>query len=248
MNNFYSDNIYILYQNDNEVERIVNYIKYIHENIDFDFKYELIKASPIEDFDNSKYDRTKEYSNDYLNECLKKYIDYTLNSNQVSHIRSIRKILLDAIKNNYSSITLLEYDIYFHKQIKELLPKYKNLINNCDIIYLGSSQTFWYNPINLSKIEFTRNKDFSYYKSNHSLGTFGIILKKNVFKEYLKTLELFLFSSDIVLSITSRQFTSVVLYPNLVICDISKSSILNNRDLNRTYIKFKWNIKNYILN
>ena len=110
MNTFFTDNIYILCQNNDELNRINNYIKKHKININ----YELIKSVKIDDSEVNT-DRNKEYDNDYLNLCLKKYKDYKLNKNQISHIKSIKKILLDAINSKYKSITILEYDVYFHK-------------------------------------------------------------------------------------------------------------------------------------
>ena len=67
-----------------------------------------------------------------------------------------------------------------------------------------------------------------------------------VYQIYLEYLEKFLFSSDIILSIISKKFKSIVIYPNLIICDISKSSILKDRNEKETLLKFKWNKLNYI--
>ena len=244
MNNIYTDNVYVLYQNEKEKERFINYIK--ESNIELN--YQLIHSIPFEEKDDviPSFDRKLNFSNNYFELCLKNYKDYKLNSNQISHIKSICNILVDAINNNYDSICILEYDILINKDFNEILPKYKNLITNCDIIYLGSSQSFWYNPINYSTIDFRENQFSPYYIANHSLGTFSIILKKNVFSLYLEYLNLFLFSSDIVLSIVSQHFKSIVIYPNLIICDITESSILKNRDPEKTFLKFKWNKINYL--
>ena len=138
---------------------------------------------------------------------------------------------------------ILEYDIYFHKNIEDKIKQYENIINNCDIIHLGSSQNFWYNPIDKTKIEYKEN----YYINNHSLDTFAIILKQNIFDTYISYLSTYSFPSDIILTIISKQFNSIVIYPNIIICDISKSTILNDRDSIKTFIKFKWNKNNYLV-
>lgn len=244
MNNIYTDKVYVLYQNDIEKERFTKYIK----DSKIDINYQMILSIEYEDKDEiiETFERKINFKNEYFENCLTNYTDYKLNKNQISHIKSICKILLDAIQNNYDSISILEYDILINKDFNLLLPKYKNLINNCDIIYLGSSQSFWYNPINYTTIDFKDNINSPYYVANHSLGTFAIILKKNVFKIYLEYLNLYLFSSDIVLSIVSQQHKSIVLFPNLLICDIETSSILKNRDSEKTFLKFKWNKNNYL--
>jgi len=245
MNNIYTDNVYVLYHNEEEKTRFINYIK----SSDIKLNYQLIESIKCNEEDDiiSTFDRKINFSNVYFENCLNNYKDYKLNKNQISHIKSICNILLDAIKNNYDSITILEYDILINKNYNDILPKYKNLINNCDLIYLGSSQNFWYNPINYTVIDFRDNNTSPYYIANHSLGTFSIILKKDVIKLYLEYLNLFLFSSDIVLSIISQQFKSIVIYPNLIICDIETSNILKNRDVDKTFLKFKWEKKNYLM-
>uniref|UniRef100_A0A6C0J5R9 Glycosyl transferase family 25 domain-containing protein n=1 Tax=viral metagenome TaxID=1070528 RepID=A0A6C0J5R9_9ZZZZ len=239
MDKLYTNNVYVLIQDNNEKMRFENYISKININYTFfnSIKFndnDLLLLTKLRNIDNF----TKHYFKSYLG----KYKNYKLNRNQISHIKSIIGIIKDAFKNDYNSITILEYDIFVHKDINNLLPQYKNLINNCDIIYLGSSQHYWYNPINYTKINYHKN----YYNANHSLGTFAIILKKKVYQIYLEYLEKFLFSSDIILSIISKNFKSIVIYPNLIICDISKSSILKDRNEKETLLKFKWNKYNYI--
>ena len=245
MDKFYTDNVYVLIQNNDEKQRFKNYISKININYNFfnsvkfnnnDLKdlYLLTKSKNINDINDINDINLQSYYDKYKN--------YKLNRNQISHIKSIIGIIKDAIKNDYKSITILEYDIFVSKDLNTLLSKYKNLINNCDIIYLGSSQHYWYNPIDYTKITYHQD----YYDANHSLGTFAIILKKKVYQIYLEYLEKFLFSSDIILSIISKKFKSIVIYPNLIICDISKSSILKDRNEKETLLKFKWNKLNYI--
>lgn len=226
------DNIYILYSNDDEKNRICIYLQ------NYNFNYKLFKS------DETFIEKNKtNINNIYFNKYLNFYKNYMLNKNQISHINSIKNILLDAKNKKYKSIMILEYDIYFHKNIEEKIKQYENIINNCDIIHLGSSQSFWYNPIDKTKIEYKEK----YYINNHSLGTFAIILKQNIFDTYISYLSTYTLPSDIILTIVSKQFNSIVIYPNIVICDISKSSILKNRDSIKTFIKFKWNKNNYSL-
>lgn len=226
------NNVYILYSNDDEKNRIKIYLQ------NYNINYELFKS------DETFTEKNKTNVNDiYFNKYINFYKNYKLNKNQISHINSIKNILLNAKNNNYRSIMILEYDIYFHKNIEEKIKQYKNIINNCNIIHLGSSQHFWYNPIDKTKIEY-KNK---YYINNHSLGTFAIILKRNIFDTYISYLSTYTLPSDIILTIISKQFNSIVVYPNIIICDISKSTILNNRDSIKTFIKFKWNKNNYLV-
>ena len=242
MNKFYTDHLYVLYQNNAEYNRFINYI------VDFSFTFDMISSIQVQDMNPIQTFNLVDYNtNQYLKLYIDRYKNRQLNINMISHIKSIIKIIQNAIDNNYESITILEYDVFFHKDIYNLLPKYKNLIDNCDIIYLGSSQSYWYNPVTMQKIEYHLHNNSPYYVANHSLGTFAIILKKKLFNEYMELLNSYLFTSDVALCIVSKKYNSVVIYPNIVICDISKSTIMQSRNIKATFFKFKWKLVDYLL-
>jgi hypothetical protein len=242
--------IYILYQNNKELERIKSYMLKVNifkDNIIY-FKSKKFKSGDFKCKDIFKLNyKLDEYQIEYL--CL---YNKKLNKNQKNHLVSIKAILEDSIKNNYDQIMILEYDIYFHKNFKNLYEKYKKLIDNNDIIHLGSSQHRWYDRITIDKIKIKKYNDLYYYNNTMSLGTFAIILKKNIYQTYLNFIDYFLYNkeyfypSDVILSIISYNYKSIVLYPNLIICDISKSTILERNDYEKKIITFKWNMNNYI--
>lgn len=226
--------IYLLYQNENEKDIFMKHN--IFNNIIFFKSY--IYNNEIFDYNEPKYDKKYDYI--YKN---------NLNQNQKNHQYSIKLILEDAIKNNYNEIMILEYDVYFHKDFTNLYKKYETLIKNNNIIHLGSSQHQWIDIITGNKIEIKKYKDLYFYKNGHSLGTFAIILKKIIYDDYLNFINYNLstinkFPTDVILSIVSRKYKSIVLYPNLIICDIFSSTIAKPRDI-RTLISFKWNLNNY---
>ena len=237
---------FVLYQNDNELNRFNKYlpigIKKLFEDIVY-FKSHI--------YENTKYN----YNNININninyvDVYKKIYKNKLNKNQLNHLLSIKKILENSLEKKYDSILILEYDVYFHKNFFEIFEKYKNLIKNNDIIHLGSSQHKWYDFITNEKINIKEWKDNKYYNNSHSLGTFAIILKNNIFLDYLNLINYVLssyqyFPSDVILSILSRNYKSIVLYPNLIICDLDNSSILK-KDRTNDYIKFKWYKHKYI--
>ena len=124
MNTFYTQHIYVLYQNENEYTRFKNYIEKYKIKLD----YEMIKSVPVVLDENLNNKKNLNSTCKYLNNYMKRYINYKLNPKQISHIKSIKKIINNAIINNYDSITILEYDVLFHKNFSDLLPNYKNLI------------------------------------------------------------------------------------------------------------------------
>jgi len=63
----------------------------------------------------------------------------------------------------------------------------------------------------------------------------------------MELLNSYLFTSDVALCIVSKKYNSVVIYPNIVICDISKSTIMQSRNIKATFFKFKWKLVDYLL-
>lgn len=229
---------YILYQNEDELNRFKKY------NI---FKDIIYYKSKI--FNNNITDK---YNIPSFNNKYKQFYNKKLNQNQLNHLYSIKSIIEDAINHNYNIIMILEYDVYFHKDFNKLYEQYQKLIDNNDIIHLGSSQHQWYDKITNERIKINKYGELMFYKNTHSLGTFAIILKEKVYNEYLNFINYCLFKesfypSDVILSIVSKNYKSIVLYPNLIICDISKSTILKRDNYKHTMITFKWNINNYII-
>jgi hypothetical protein len=235
---------FILYQNENELNRFNKYLPTDIKNLFEDIIY--FKSCIYE---NTKYNFNNINNINYF-DIYKKIYKNKLNKNQLNHLLSIKKILEEALKKNYDSIFILEYDVYFSKNFTELYDKYKNLIKNNDIIHLGSSQHKWYDIITNEKINIKEWKNIKYYNNSHSLGTFAIILKNSIYLEYLNFINYVLtsyqyFPSDVILSIVSRNYKSIVLYPNLIICDLENSSIIK-KDRSNDYIKFKWYKHKYI--
>jgi len=231
------ENVFVLCQNDEE--KLIFESSYKKANMSFNYTiiysdYELnydIGTKKVNNFGRNLF-----YENRYKK----------LNDAQYSHYYSFIKIFNIAIKNNYDKICILEYDVYFHKNFNDKIKNYSNIIKNSDIIYLGCSQHQWYDLFTGDKIEIINPQNSSkeyIYKPSHSLGTFGIILSIDVIKDFLQY-EI-KYPTDVMISILSYKYKSFVLYPNIVICNIYKSNILNNRDI-KTIIKFKWNLNNYI--
>lgn len=246
-------NIIILYQNKEELDRIKNYIK-IYENISFgNISLGNIIYFKSFDYNNEKFNfNTVNYFNTInYNNIYKKMYTKKLNQNQLNHLLSIKKILELSIEKKYNSIMILEYDIYFHKKFNDLIKKYSVLINNNDIIHLGSSQHKWFDIITNEKINIKQWKGYKYYNNSHSLGTFAIILKSNIYLDYINFINYVLTSyqyipSDVILSIISKNYKSIVLYPNIVICNLDNSSIIK-KNRSGDYIKFKWYKDKYLI-
>ena len=178
---------------------------------------------------------------------------------------SNKRILEDAIKNDYESILIFQDDIYFHNEFDTLLALHYEEIKRSDIFYLGATEhsewikkNKWANPNwNYNKSKKDRQDHLKYRPTLQTYGEFGVYIHKNVFQEQLELLSLECFSSDQSLGLVSSgkcKQTSWVAYPNLVIADMSFSGTFNHTYTDNkphrhidTWDKFGWDINYYDL-
>ena len=252
------DHVYVLHINDHEKDKFTRTIANNNLDLKFSFFRGVNGNDKINEFNNYQSD-TFNIDNTKLPRDVSKYLSNYKKSfqtikritkiGQLGHIYSHIKLIEDAICNNYKSIIILEPDIIFHKEFKHIdttKKNYTDLFNNNDIVYLGSSQHEWRHPfIRTKKIKINKTKKF--YSCCHSTGTFSVFLKSTVFNEYLKLLKLFVLPSDLNLTILQDRnyIKSVVLYPNIIISDVSESLITHSRNMKHYANKFKWDLSKY---
>ena len=206
--------------------------KKIEDVIDINIET-IIKKSDSEILDN--YNGTfKLQINELLNKYDNKLQKRIINKYQYGHIDSFINIIHNAKEKNLSELIIFEDDVLFHNNVKKLLLNFNNIKKNADIIYFGASKHKHY---------FVDN---SQYKCKNITGTFAIFFKNNVFDDYLELLNLNLLPSDICLLILQEKYKTYVYEPNLIISDLSNSSIIHRNDTNQLYKQFNWNLNNYI--
>ena len=249
---------YVLYINNNEKERFKNtYInnKLVLNTLFFEGIRGTDKKNSYEIYlkTNMKYiyDKMKKLSISkpvqrnvriFLNNYIEKNGKMIKSIGAFGHILSFIELLEHAEKttNDNEYIMILEPDVIFHKHFYKLLDSYKTLITDNNIIYLGSCQTNWKN------ITIRNWDDMNYYHSNiNSYGTFSIILKKTILNEYIKLLYVKMITSDVCIYFINCH--KIVLYPNIVIADLSDSLIREKKDMNQKSKEFKWNLHEYLL-
>lgn len=160
-----------------------------------------------------------------------KYKKFSSNIHSIGafgHIHSFIAIISDAIKNNYNNILIFESDIYFDENFDNKftkIPEYK-------ILYLGCSQHNW-NDIMIYD---------NYYYANKTCGTFAVALNKTILNEYLCLLGEFKYPSDTCLFQLQEKYYGqcFVIYPNIVICNVTDSSTNRSRSQYDMIEKFKW--------
>jgi len=227
--NKYFDNIYALYISDFEFERIK--YKLINNKIQAEYYFGMDGYNNLD-----LYNQFNQYFEKKNND--KKSTNYIKSPGAFGHIHSFIKIIQDAINKKYKKILILEPDIYFDKNFTHLVESYLTI--NYKILYLGASQHNWDNILQKK----------GYYYANNTCGTFAIGLDSSIFKEYLIKLKELINPSDVCLFDIQKKYNThcIVVYPNLITCDVTKSTTTNRwRSQEELIKKFKW-ISSYINN
>lgn len=154
------------------------------------------------------------------------------------HVHSVIKIMENAIEKKYKRILILEPDIYLAINFNAQIEKYLKM--DYKLLYLGASQHDW--------TYIDKNYDFllknGYYVAYNTCGTFAVAIDHSVFAEYLGILRKLLVPSDVCLYELQKKYKHecIVVYPNLISCDVTKSTT-TNRWRNQMLLakKLRWN-------
>lgn len=206
--NLHFDNIYILYISNYELERI---------------KYKINKIKLIVQYFkgvNGKIELLSQFNNYYKKHAEKKSKSYMKTVGAFGHVHSIINILKDAIENKYNRILILEPDIHFSINFNSFVNPYLQL--NYKLLYLGASQNDW-SIINKTTEVLDHDR---IYNANRTCGTFAIGIDNSIFNEYLEILKNLDNPSDTCLHPIQQKYKNecFVTYPNLISCDVTKST------------------------
>lgn len=229
--NQHFDNIYVLYINDVELDRIKYKIKLMNIKVQY-FKGVNGRTELRSKFD--KYVQDKKYNN------IRQRIPFI---GSFGHIHSITNIIKDAIHKKYKKILIFEPDIYFSHFFEEKVKQYLKL--DYKLLYLGASQQRWEEIDDNCPDKIT----LGYYHPYTTYGTFALGLNSSIFDEYLIELDVMNRQSDVCLVPIQNKYRDqcYVTYPNLISCDVTKSNtslITKNQSIISN--KFRWN-NNYII-
>lgn len=150
-------------------------------------------------------------------------------------------LLKDAVSNGYQQILVLQDDIYFHKRFKQNFHKiYNHLLKerNWKFCWLGANQFNW-EAIDLQKL---------YYKpTNHTYGGYAIGIHSSVFNELILDMKKRSIPCDWVFKNIAKKYKrkSFIIYPNLIIPDVSKSLTDNDKNQIKFSKKKRWDLKFY---
>lgn len=229
--NEHFDNIYVLYISLSELERII-----------YKLSGTKLKTQFFMGVNGRKHlmEKFTKYFEDHKE---KKSRSYVKTIGAFGHIHSMINILNDAINKNYKKILILEPDIYFSNDFDNQIKKYLNI--DYKLLYLGSSQHNW-KKIDADSDILQKGK---LYYAQDTYGTFAIGIDQSIFTEYLQLLEKLTNPSDVCLLPIQQKYKNqcIVTYPNLIICDVTKSTTVNRRRIQLQLMdQFRWN-NNYVI-
>lgn len=222
-----------LYQKDNS--------KYKLTKLLFDFEIYKRKNPDLEDKGiTNKIRAWNHWTKNGFKEGRKLYEKTNIqNVSQLGCVLAHNRAILDAMKNGYNNILILEDDIYLDDKFFEKVENIFNNIPKWDILYFGASQKKW-EGINLN------NKNV-YYNANNTLGTFAYGLNKSLFRPLTEYSMELIDSIDKCLQIFHHFNSCFVLYPNIIITNLENSKIHRSRDI-QIYSKiYKWDLDNFDL-
>lgn len=199
------DKIFVLYINQNELNRI----KYKLNNLGIIATYFRGIDGKIEQKDKHKHKH--------------------LSTGAYGHICSFINIIKESIKEGYKKILILEPDIYFATDFQNKISKYLDIITDYKLLYLGASQGNYYKENTWTYLDQFNIISNNYYSAYKTLGTFAIIIDNSLFTEYLSLLETFEHTSDVCLVKLQDKYRDkcFVVYPNIICCDVSISTTSN---------------------
>lgn len=158
-------------------------------------------------------------------------------------LKSMKLMLLDAKKNNYDRILVLQDDLMFHKNFLAEFQLITTFIPpTWKLLYLGASQHIWTHVIH-------HHSGRYYHPNGYAEGAFAVAINSNCYNELLEQIELMQLPVDSgALCHIQRTYRDdcYVVTPNLIIADIRDSDIRPARGLNTIgTLNFKWDLNNF---
>lgn len=157
-------------------------------------------------------------------------------------LKTNKLILEDALEKGYKKILILQDDIIFCKDFyNKFWHSYNDIIKNEDnpkLIFLGAMQHRW-NDIEI--------KEPWYYPTAPTEGAFAVIINDTIIHEMLDIINSYIMPIDSgALCMIQEHYpkSCYVIYPNVIISDITNSDLRAPRDLLKT--PFKWNPNYYL--
>ena len=158
-------------------------------------------------------------------------------------LKSMHNMLVNAKRNGYQRILVLQDDTIFHNDFFEEFKSKINVINDekWKLLYLGASQHEW-RSVNILN-------DY-YHPTGTTDGAFAIGIHNSLFDEIITEISKFNlpFDSGALWKAQSKHSEQCyVIYNNIIIADLHSSDLRSSRDMNSFSELFHWKLDNYTL-
>lgn len=161
------------------------------------------------------------------------------NKNAYGCLLSHLKILQDAKRAQYRRILILEDDVWIHPDLLEKMNYYHQALPDWELLYLGGTQHMdtWH-----------RLKYFpGYYQASQTNGSFAYGVDNKIFDDLIHLLVTKQKPVDALLREYQKKSSQAwVTYPNLMIADVSESSIRSSRSQEKYSQQMGWSVGEYL--
>jgi GR25 family glycosyltransferase involved in LPS biosynthesis len=225
--NSYFDKIYCLNleRNSEKWQKTNTQFKKLNINVD---RFLGIDGNNISD------DEFNEISNRKISEVDSSKLGLIENKYALGCLMSHIEIIKEAKSAGYKRILIFEDDVILSNEFNERISQINKL--NWELLYLGASQFNW------SGVKVNNG----FYKCSNTLGTFAYAINSNIYDDLLELFETKRKSIDNLLSeYQLKNNQSFVIYPNIVISDVSQSDIRQSKSMNEYSKLMKWNLESF---
>ena len=162
------------------------------------------------------------------------------------NLKSLIAILQDFKKKKYKKILFMEDDILLHKNFNEKFSgAVKEIPQNWILLYLGANDP----TIGVKNNKIPIIKNTYYHPHKNLMGGFAVAINECIIDELLKECQKFNWPFDsgpLPYILNKYPSKCLVLYPNLIVADLSQSCIRENLDDSKVRsLKLGWNLNDY---
>lgn len=152
-----------------------------------------------------------------------------LKPGESGHVLSTIGILENAIKNNYTTILLVEDDCVFLDEIKNIDSYFKLIPENWDMLYFGGNHNTHMNaspPIKINE---------NIVKLHYTFSSHCLALNKKMFPIILSELKKFINQTDVIYQKLQRQYNAYCFNPILA-TQLTGFSDIQNRNIDYSFL------------
>lgn len=193
-----------------------------------------------------------------IQHVYRKYLEHTekakkryLTAGAFGLMCSYTKLLHHCLKRRLSYVYIFEDDVRMHKQFDSEIDRAPALLGEFDVVLLGANQQKWEGV----SIDTHRGLySITGKRQTWTYGMFGVLLNRRAMKKfYAKLMSVSLWQQEYPIDcmmnqlLASTSLQGCVLYPNIVIADLTDSDLRGSRDMDKWSAVLRWNLVDYCL-